>query len=320
MTPEIDRESQLRHLRRAAGAGDFAIQEFVLPQSSHVLAGDIRLHYLDWGSGAHGGAVQNIVFLHGGGLTAHTWDLVCLGLRDRYRCVAVDLRGHGDSEWSAGMEYSLHAYANDIQRFIDALGLERLVLVGMSLGGLAAIELASSHGDRLDALVLVDVGPELRDEGTQRIGDFISQPSELESVDDFVARAMSFNERRDPELLRRSLLHNLRQLPSGRWTWKYDRRHWGGGELDSMRQSRLALAQRLPAISCETLVVRGEHSDVFWDEDAEKLVESLPAARWIKISDAGHAVQGDNPRELTKALREFLASLDDAKGETQSRR
>jgi esterase len=301
----LDPERQLSHLRLAAERNELAIREIVLPESHHVLAGDIRLHYLDW----DGASDRDILFLHGGGLNAHTWDMVCLGLREEYRCIAVDQRGHGDSEWSAGMDYTTEAHVRDIEQFADAIGLERFVLVGMSLGGLNSILYAARHSDRLAGLVLVDVGPELRTEGTSKISSFIGQPAELPSIEDFVERAMQFNPRRNPDLLRTSLLHNLRRLPDGNWTWKYDRRHHGRFDRKAMDAARLKLAERLPEIRCPTLVVRGEHSDVFWDEDAEKLVSQLPDARWVTVPNAGHTVQGDNPGDLTIALREFLDPL-----------
>ena len=99
------------------------------------------------------------------------------------------------------------------------------MLVGQSLGGMAGMLYASRRSDRLRALVLVDVGPVVRLDGANRVADFVMAPAELDSVDAFVEKARSFNSRRDPRLLRISLLHNLRQLPNGKWTWKYDRRH-----------------------------------------------------------------------------------------------
>src|SRR6202050_84873 len=96
-----------------------------LPQDHQTIIGAMRFHYLDWnGSGAP------IVFLHGGGLTAHTWDCVAATLRDRYRCVALDQRGHGDSEWSPVIDYRIASHVGDIEGYIDALGLERPILVG----------------------------------------------------------------------------------------------------------------------------------------------------------------------------------------------
>ena len=118
-------------------------------------------------------------------------------------------------------------------------------------------------------------------------------------------RAIAFNPRRDPLILRRSLMHNLRQQEDGNWMWKYDRRRFQQmGDRNSAERQRLA--DGLANVTCPTLVVRGAESDVFHDEDAERLASSMPDGRWIKIPKAGHTVQGDNPKDLVAALREFL--------------
>ena len=299
----IDPEAQLRHLRVAADVAGMELGEIVLPTEYDVLAGRIRLHYLDW-AGPDG--ARDILFLHGGGLTSHTWDITCLALRDTYHCLALDQRGHGESEWSPNMDYSYAAHVTDIEQFVEALGLDTFVLVGMSLGGLNSIEFAARHSDWLKALVLVDVGPELRQAGTSRIRNFIGGEGEFASIETIVERAMSFNPRRDPELLRMSLRNNLRQLPDGKWTWKYDRRHHGRVDSETHRSAMRALGDRVPHITCPTLVVRGGDSDVFHDEDAEKLVSNLPDGRWVKVPTAGHTVQGDTPKGLVAELRAFL--------------
>jgi pimeloyl-ACP methyl ester carboxylesterase len=295
----------LQHLQDAAAMAGLAISDFVLPEEHHVVLRRMRFRYLDWGTSDK----PPVLFLHGGGLTAHTWDLVCLMLRSEYRCLALDLRGHGDSEWSPVMEYGFEAHGEDVEALIDHLGLQGLVLVGMSLGGLASISYAGRHAARLAALVLVDVGPETRAEGARRIAEFVAAPAEFDSVEEVVERALSFNPRRDARLLRRSLLQNLRAMPNGKLTWKHDRRHRSGFNAEEWTRRRHGLWSEIPRITCPTLVVRGARSDVFHDEDAEKLASTLPRGQWVKVDAAGHTVQGDNPRGLVVELRRFLASL-----------
>jgi pimeloyl-ACP methyl ester carboxylesterase len=306
MPKTVDPDIQLKHLTLAADRAGVDVAEFVVPEDHHMLAGDIRLHYLDWGGPA---GARPILLLHGGALTAHTWDIVALGLRDRFHCIALDQRGHGDSEWSPEMDYTTAAHVRDIEHVVEQLELDDFLLVGMSMGGLNSIEYAGRHSHRLKGLVIVDVGPELRFQGTDRIRDFVSRPAEFDSIEGFVEQAVSFNSQRSPELLRLSLLHNLRQLPDGKWTWKYDRRHHGRMDMEENTRQRLQLAERLPQISCPTLVVRGAKSDVFWDEDAEKVVSQLHDGRWVKIEGAGHTVQGDNPRDLMGAMLEFFDEI-----------
>lgn len=303
-----DTISELDHLRRAAEKSGVVVEEFVLPESRHFLAGRMRMHCLDW----NGGARKNVLLLHGGGLTAHTWDLVCLALRPDYHCLALDLRGHGDSEWSTNVDYSLSAHVSDVERVVEVLGLRDFVLVGMSLGGLTALAYAARHSAILSGLVIVDVTPKARRAASERIRNFMSQPAELESVEDFVQRAIEFNPARDPVLLRRSLLHNLHQLPDGKWTWKYDRRHRDIPGFDRVQVERGELWARVGRIVCPTLVIRGGRSDILSDGDAEELVAALPDGGWGRVENAGHTVQGDNPRGLLELLRPFLDRLPSA--------
>jgi esterase len=295
---------QLSHLRLATEIAGLDDVEIVLPERRHVVVGGMRLHYLDWGSRGR----QPIVFLHGGGLTARTWDLVCLALRVSNHCFALDQRGHGDSEWSPGLAYDTAEHVADLEGLIEHLALDRPVLVGQSMGALNSLTYASRHAADLGGLVLVDMTPDVQFEGAKRIFDFVTAPAELDSVEAFVERAVEFNPNRDRRLLRRSLQHNLRRLPNGKWTWKYDRRAMTRGRFEKVRSEVSGLRDVLGAVACPTLVVRGERSDVVSEASAAALAEALPSGEWLTIPDAGHTVQGDNPRALADALRGFLAS------------
>jgi pimeloyl-ACP methyl ester carboxylesterase len=175
----------------------------------------------------------------------------------------------------------------------------------MSMGCVNALHYAIQHPERLAALIAVDAGPEVRLEGGRAIIDFRSATAELTSVEAYVEHAMRFNPRRDPRLLRTSLLHNLRRLPNGNWTWKTDPRP----TMDVERYARemRALWAQLGRITCPALVVRGAESDVFLDEHAERFAQALPRGRWVRVPDSGHTVQGDNPAALLAEMRRFLA-------------
>jgi pimeloyl-ACP methyl ester carboxylesterase len=301
------------HLEASAATAGVPLPDLALPSTHHVLLGRMRFHYLDWGTAGR----PPVVFLHGGGLNAHTWDLVCASLKPAWHCLALDQRGHGESEWSPEMDYATESHAGDLDAFVGALGLERFVLVGMSLGGVNALAWAGRHSRRLAGLVVIDVGPEIRTEGVRKIAAFTSEATPLDSVDHYVERALRFNPRRNRELLRRSLLHNLRRMPDGRWMWKYDQRHRGKApDPEAYARRRDLLWSAVDGIECPTLVVRGAQSDVFHDEDAERLAGRLRHGRWVRIEGAGHTVQGDNPAGLLVSLREFL----DATGAARSAR
>jgi pimeloyl-ACP methyl ester carboxylesterase len=139
--------------------------------------------------------------------------------------------------------------------------------------------------------------------------DFVLGDPADGSVEDFVHRARAFNPRRDPRLLRYSLLHNLRQRPDGDWTWKYDRRGLTPESFARVRKALEGLRDDTDTITCPVLVIRGAESDALCDEQAARFASSLPAGRWAKVENAGHTVHGDNPRGLARVLVDFLAEI-----------
>jgi len=292
----------LQHLRLAVELAGVDAPEVVLPEARHVVVDGMRLHCLDWGTRGH----APILFLHGGALTARTWDVVCLGLRRDHHCVALDQRGHGDSEWSPVMDYAPDAHARDIDGVLDAFGFDRAVLVGQSMGGLNAFVYTTRHPERVAGLVLVDVGPEIQLRGAQRIGDFVANTAEIDSIDAFVEQAMVFNPLRDRRLLTYSVHNSVRQRPDGTWVRKNDTRFFGQVGAEEISRRIAAYWQAVDTIRCPTLVVRGARSDVFLDDAAERFARALPDGRWVRIEGAGHTVQGDNPVGLIGAIRDFL--------------
>jgi esterase len=290
------------HLKTTAVRAGLSFDEVVLPSEKTVAVGQLRFRYLDWGNDG----LRPLLFLHGGALTAHTWDLCCLALRDEFHCIALDQRGHGDSDWAPDADYSIGAQREDVKGFVDRLGLDRFVLAGMSMGAINALAFAIRYPGRLSHLVLIDAGPEVRRPGSRRIRDFVNGSAKQETIEEIIERALAFNPRRDPLILRRSLMHNLRRQSDGTWSWKYDRKRFQQMDREAHAAERRGLADGLAKVTCPTLVVRGAESDVFHDEDAERLVRRLPDGRWVKIPHAGHTVQGDNPKDLAAALRDFL--------------
>jgi esterase len=296
------RDEALSHLRLACQVAGVQVDEIVLPEDEYFAVDGLRLHYLDWGTQGR----PPVLFLHGGRLTAHTFDLVCLSLRRDFRCLALDQRGFGDSDWSPNRDYSPETNARDIAAWIEHLGAKNPVLVGHSLGGLHAMTYAADAADLLAGIVLIDVGPGVQPSGAQRIIEHGLRDPGPGEFEDFVARAVEFNPRRDRRLLRRSLLHNLRQLSDGRFTWKYDPGRVTPEYYSSTRASVERLRELVAQIACPVLVVRGAESDVYGDAQAASFAQALPDGRWARVESAGHNIQGDNPHELTQVLRDFL--------------
>lgn len=302
----LEADEQRLHLGEVAALAGLVLDDVVLPRDGDFDSNGMRMHYLEWGDPAS----RPLIFLHGGALTGHTWDVVCLGLPE-FRCIAPDLRGHGDSAWAPDGDYSSDAYRGDLEALLAHLAIDRCVLIGNSLGGMTAVRYTArrSPDQQPEALVLVDIGPEMREAGRQRLRSFTDNARELDSVEDFVERAVAFNPSRRREFLRRSLLNNLRQLPSGKWTWKYDPNRFGRGPNGALPPTLAERWADVQHIACPTLVVRGGRSDMFHDEDAAKLAATLHNGRWIRIEDASHTVQGDQPLALANAIREFLAGI-----------
>jgi pimeloyl-ACP methyl ester carboxylesterase len=278
-------------------------REVVVPTHNDVVLAGMRLHYLEWGTPGN----PPIVFLHGGGLNARTWDPVCADLCRDYHCYALDLRGHGDSEWSPILDYGLDAHVRDVSGFVDHVGSDRLVVVGHSLGGHAAISYASRHSDLLAALVVVDTSPLFQGgPPLDKIRDFMLGADLFDSFDEAIEYVHAFNPSRDPASIGASLGHSLRQLLDGRWAWKRDQRGLNDNYFATSLRELQSLTRVVPDVGCPTLLVRGENSAVP-PEDAERFCSLLPDGRPVTVERAAHNVQRDNPAGLLKAIRPFLA-------------
>ena len=297
---------------KAAGLNPPAI---VQPTSNHVELNGIRFHYLDWGNEQ----LPHVVLLHGGSLTAHTWDMAALLLRDKYHLVALDQRGHGDTEWTPEAELdqdNSDLMLEDTRQFIEYLDYDQVTLVGMSMGGMNSIRYAARHPERLDALDIVDVGPETMREGAVEMEQFRRETETLDAFDDFLDRAMKFMPHRAPEHLRYSLTHSLKQTEDGRWTWKQDhRRRQTQDEMTEEQQGAdrerraAALWDDLKEIRTPTLLTRGDWSKILAHDHAEEVVATMHDARLVVIPRATHNVHSDNPADFATELDAFLSRV-----------
>ena len=181
----------------------------------------LRLHYLDWGNPG----APPIVCVHGYTSSAQAFNALARRLRDRHHVVAPDVRGHGESGWSPAGAYRYEDQVGDLAALVDKLGLARFTLVGTSMGGIIAMAYAGAYPDRLERLVINDIGPDV-EVGSQRITQMVgSRPDEFATLDDAMAyrRQMSpIVAGRSPEDQRELALGVLRQRPDGRWIWKMD--------------------------------------------------------------------------------------------------
>ncbi len=272
-----------------------------------VYVRDLKLHYQEWGDPA----APPVVMLHGFGVSGHMFDEFALRMQDRYRLIALDQRGHGDSDWSPEGDYSRDAFVNDLEGFREALGIDRFVLIGHSMGGLNSVAYTVQHPAHVRALVLVDVGPESAKEGVDNIVRFTRGPDELD-FEEFVQMTHHFNPRRSIENIRERMRHRLKQLDSGKWTWKFDRRFRepNNGLRIGSEVSNDESWQLFRSVIVPTLVVRGGESDVLTQETAERAAREMQRARLVVVPGAGHSVPGDNPDDFTESVQAFLADLE----------
>jgi pimeloyl-ACP methyl ester carboxylesterase len=259
----------------------------------------LRFHYLDWGTEGK----PPFVLLHGGAQTAHSWDDFAPGVRTDYHVYALDQRGHGDSDWAPDGDYSRHTQCEDIAAWVATLKLPPFILAGLSMGGINAITCTARYPEQVRALIVIDVGPEIETRGRENIQNF-TRIDELDSFEAFIERAHHFNPRRSLANLRQRLSHNLKQLPSGKWTWKFDQQRLTTGIRSGLGPE--GLWEDVRKIRCPTLIVRGGESDILSPAAAERLQAAIPNSRLTIVPGAGHSVMGDNPEGFAAVVQEFL--------------
>ncbi len=268
-----------------------------------------------------GDAPPEVAFLHGGAQNAHTWDTVCLALRRPAVC--LDLPGHGHSDWRDDRDYGPDHNAEAMAVALRALAPGARLLVGMSLGGLTSCVLASRWPELVRELVLVDVTPGVNAHKARAIAAFVRGPEYFESFDAILARTVEHNPGRSRSSLRRGVLHNARELPDGRWSWRYDRRFAGrapdgaastadGTALHAATEYEArvdfeSLWEHVSRVRAPLTLLRGSESPVVDDEDVAELLRRQPAARVEVIDGAGHSIQGDRPLELVAILDGILS-------------
>ncbi|OHV34582.1 alpha/beta hydrolase [Parafrankia colletiae] len=281
---------------------------------------------------AGGGGRGTVLLLHGGGQTRHSWQrtgerLAALG----WSAVAVDARGHGDSDWSPDGDYGYRTLVGDVRAVASQLG-EPPVLVGASMGGMAALIAQGQEPALGRALVLVDITPRVEPEGTEKIFAFMSSaPDGFASLEEASAAISAYNPHRRRPANLDGLRKNLRQR-DGRWFWHWDPAFMrireeadraleiqqalrgptvaGAGSTPAHQPEPLHAAAR--AIRVPTLLVRGKQSDIVSEQGVAELLELIPHAEYVDVTGAGHMVAGDDNDVFAGRLGDFLDRLPPA--------
>ena len=258
-----------------------------------------------------------LLLIHGGRDHARNWDAVAEAFVDDYCIYAPDLRGHGDSAWAIGGQYSMVDYTLDIAQLADVLDRDPLTIIGHSLGGGIALQYAGTFPDRVKRAVAVEgLGPGVMPHRPvhQRMTQWIEQmrefekrtPRRYESIDAAVARMAKENPHLSSEMARHLTVHGSKQNDDGTYSWKFDNYVRGHSPYEFNIEDARDLWNQ---VRCPVLLIRGEES---WAGDPEDEADGRASAfhdyQSIEIKEAGHWVHHDQLDEFLRVTKEFLAS------------
>lgn len=250
-----------------------------------------------------------VLLLHGGGQTRHSWSSCGAALASEgWHAIALDLRGHGDSDWAPDGDYSFDAFVADLREILGELD-RRPVLVGASLGGITSLLAEGESAEPVaSALVLVDIVPSLHREGVERILAFMSGSPDgfanLEEAADSIAEHLPHRPR--PKDLT-GLRKNLRLHEDGRYRWHWDPQFLTGDRRPAATRNPDRLRAAARAVRAPTLLVRGRKSELVTAEGVKEFLALVPHARFVDVAEAGHMVAGDQNDAFTEAVRDFLS-------------
>ena len=271
-------------------------------QEKFVTVNNLRLRYLDWGTAGK----MPLVCLHGHTGQAHIWDEFAQAMSPHYHVLALDQRGHGESQW-ADTGYERDRFVEDLAAFVDELGLQRFALAGLSMGGWHSLLYTPDHQERVERIIIVDIGPE---PSPQSIADRANRPPtpmEFASLDDAVAWMLQTNPWATEERTRQDAMDKMRQQPDGSWTWKADASLFNftlRDLTDTALQARYWKA--VESITCPILEVRGAESTLVSDEVIQRMIAGGQNFASVDVPGAGHVVTVDKPQEFIEVTRGFL--------------
>jgi peroxiredoxin len=255
-----------------------------------------------------------VVFLHGGGQTRRSWGRAAAAVAERgWQAITVDLRGHGESDWSQDGDYRVSTFAADVLEVLRGLPA-RPVIVGASLGGFTAMLLAGELSpSAVRAVILVDIVPNMDPSGASRIHTFMYDRMEsgFDSLDEVADMIQDYNPHRPRPSDLEGLRTNLRQR-DGRWYWHWDPKFIDGTsalppievtEVDRMHSAVEAILRN----DVPMLLVRGQMSDLVTEERAAEFIARFPQIDFVDVSGAGHMVAGDRNDLFAGAVVDFLS-------------
>jgi pimeloyl-ACP methyl ester carboxylesterase len=276
-------------------------------RSGYVVNAGNPLNYLEWGSPD----APPLVLIHGLRGFAYSWRSTAERLAEQYRCIALNLRSHGDSGPTPERELTFGLYVTDVEALAAQLQLARFPIVGHSLGGRVAMAYAAAHPERVQGIVVVDIAPGLTDEGAMGIKRGMeATPPDFASWDE----AVDFSIHSRPSIPAATVAewapYTFRRQPDGKVTWKHDpllREEWLGPGLPP--RAKAHLWNELGQIQCPMLLIKGETTNQLTPELCERMVSSVRDGRWVEIPNTSHFVQHENLEGFLAEVEPFLARL-----------
>lgn len=250
---------------------------------------------------------QPLLFLHGSGQTRQSWGKALVeAARHGFRAISLDLRGHGDSDWSPDGRYDLDLFADDLRAVLTQL--ERSpVVVGASLGGIVGMMVAAADPAALRALVLVDITAHVDMEGANEVIAFMSAGADgFASIEEAADAVSAYLPHRDKPRSSKGLAKNLRQR-GNRWYWHWDPAFMTmGADVTPQAEGPTVLESAAMGLTIPTLLIRGGRSRIVTEEGARAFMEMVPHADYVHIDGAHHMVAGDANDAFNDAVFAFV--------------
>jgi len=273
----------------------------VEPYDEYVSANGLRLHYLEWGNKQG----QPMVLLHGFLGHAHVWDRIAPTFQDRYRVLALDQRGHGESGWSQEAAYTIDDHFLDIDSFLTTLELSNVILIGHSMGGRNALFYAACKPSAVVRLILVDARPDDTPQASQALKDLLlAFPLKASSLDEVEQALQGLYPYLSKQCCKQIARYGYKQEHDGIFIPRYDTRM--SAQCERMNYVTEGLWSYLPNIPCPTLIIRGKESPFLSKEVAQRMCELIPVAVMREIPQATHMPAQENPVVFQRIVLEFL--------------
>jgi esterase len=265
-----------------------------------ITVNGLRIHYLDWGNESK----TPFIMLHGISRTAHTFDHVARRYQKDYHVIAIDMRGHGESQWDPKAQYLVEDYVKAIEAIVQQLKLKNIVMIGNSTGGRVVQVLAGLHPELVSRIVVEDVGPErpasIASGFAQRVQQERAEDTSWASEDELFAQTKKQNPQVGDEVLRSYVKSAVKRRADGRFVWKRDPQLSKGFVVTE-------LWQYIGKIKCPTIYILGGKSTIVPAETQERLKQTIPGVEIVTVAGAGHYPNWDKPAETFAILDRFLA-------------